>query len=84
MMPVDWGGVGAVACVDVDIGAGVVIESTARDLHAHRTHLTRIVIDYANVHTAGILTSEKRARDIKISAFSLSLHGIILVEDTGA
>lgn len=30
----------------------------------------------------GILTTEERARDIKISAFSLALHGINLVEDT--
>jgi ABC-type transport system involved in cytochrome bd biosynthesis fused ATPase/permease subunit len=30
----------------------------------------------------GILVSEARARDIKISAFSLSLHGRVLVEDT--
>lgn len=30
----------------------------------------------------GILISEARARDIKISAFSLSLHGRVLVEDT--
>jgi len=30
----------------------------------------------------GILTSEVRARDIKISAFSLSLFGRVLVEDT--
>lgn len=30
----------------------------------------------------GMLTSEQRARDIKISAFSLALHGIVLVEDT--
>lgn len=30
----------------------------------------------------GILVSEARARDIKISAFSLALHGAVLVEDT--
>lgn len=30
----------------------------------------------------GLLTSEPRARDIKISSFSLALHGINLVEDT--
>ena len=30
----------------------------------------------------GVLTSEARARDVKISSFSLSLHGIVLVEDT--
>eukprot|EP00607_Mallomonas_marina_P007355 CAMPEP_0182420332 /NCGR_PEP_ID=MMETSP1167-20130531/5053_1 /TAXON_ID=2988 /ORGANISM="Mallomonas Sp, Strain CCMP3275" /LENGTH=602 /DNA_ID=CAMNT_0024596157 /DNA_START=58 /DNA_END=1862 /DNA_ORIENTATION=- len=30
----------------------------------------------------GILISEARARDVKISAFSLALHGIVLVEDT--
>lgn len=30
----------------------------------------------------GLLSSEPRARDIKISAFSLALHGIVLVEDT--
>lgn len=30
----------------------------------------------------GILISEPRARDIKISAFSLALHGQVLVEDT--
>jgi ATP-binding cassette subfamily F protein 2 len=30
----------------------------------------------------GQLTSEKRAKDIKISSFSLSLHGIVLIEDT--
>ena len=30
----------------------------------------------------GILVSEPRARDIKIAAFSLSLHGAVLVEDT--
>jgi ATP-binding cassette subfamily F protein 2 len=30
----------------------------------------------------GILISEPRARDIKIAAFSLSLHGHVLVEDT--
>jgi ATP-binding cassette subfamily F protein 2 len=30
----------------------------------------------------GLLASEPRARDIKISAFSLALHGIVLVEDT--
>lgn len=30
----------------------------------------------------GILTSEPRARDVKISAFSLSLFGRVLVEDT--
>lgn len=32
--------------------------------------------------STGVLTSEKRARDIKISGFSLSLFGKILVEDT--
>lgn len=30
----------------------------------------------------GLLISEPRARDIKISAFSLALHGQVLVEDT--
>lgn len=30
----------------------------------------------------GILTSEKNARDIKVSSFSLSLYGRMLVEDT--
>ena len=30
----------------------------------------------------GLLVSEFRARDIKISAFSLALHGAVLVEDT--
>jgi ATP-binding cassette subfamily F protein 2 len=30
----------------------------------------------------GLLISEARARDIKISAFSLALHGAVLVEDT--
>lgn len=30
----------------------------------------------------GILVSEPRARDIKIQAFSLALHGHVLVEDT--
>lgn len=30
----------------------------------------------------GLLVSEPRARDIKISAFSLALHGAVLVEDT--
>lgn len=30
----------------------------------------------------GQLVSEKRARDIKLNAFSISLHGNILVEDT--
>lgn len=30
----------------------------------------------------GLLTSEVRARDIKIAAFSLALHGSVLVEDT--
>ena len=30
----------------------------------------------------GLLISEPRARDIKISSFSLALHGIVLVEDT--
>lgn len=30
----------------------------------------------------GLLISEARARDIKISAFSLALHGTVLVEDT--
>lgn len=30
----------------------------------------------------GILVSEERARDIKINAFSLSLFGHVLVEDT--
>ncbi len=30
----------------------------------------------------GLLISEPRARDIKINAFSLSLHGRVLVEDT--
>ena len=30
----------------------------------------------------GLLVSEIRARDIKISAFSLALHGMVLVEDT--
>ena len=30
----------------------------------------------------GMLISEPRARDIKIAAFSLSLHGHVLVEDT--
>jgi len=30
----------------------------------------------------GLLVSEVRARDIKISAFSLALHGAVLVEDT--
>lgn len=30
----------------------------------------------------GTLISEQRARDIKINAFSLSLHGAVLVEDT--
>ena len=30
----------------------------------------------------GMLISELRARDIKISAFSLALHGMVLVEDT--
>eukprot|EP01038_Epipyxis_sp_PR26KG_P006661 gene6661-9142_t len=30
----------------------------------------------------GILVSELRARDIKINAFSLALHGAVLVEDT--
>jgi ATP-binding cassette subfamily F protein 2 len=30
----------------------------------------------------GILVSEPRARNIKIAAFSLSLHGHVLVEDT--
>jgi ATP-binding cassette subfamily F protein 2 len=35
------------------------------------------------VRTAtGILTSEKNARDIKVSSFSLSLYGRMLVEDT--
>jgi len=33
-------------------------------------------------NATGTLTSEQRARDIKISAFSLALHGIVLVEDT--
>lgn len=30
----------------------------------------------------GILTSERRSRDVKISSFSLSLHSRVLVEDT--
>lgn len=30
----------------------------------------------------GVLISELRARDIKINAFSLALHGAVLVEDT--
>lgn len=30
----------------------------------------------------GMLVSEARARDIKISAFSLALYGKVLVEDT--
>jgi len=33
-------------------------------------------------HATGTLISEKRARDVKIDSFSLSLHGKILVEDT--
>jgi len=32
--------------------------------------------------STGILTSEKRARDIKIASFSLSLYSNVLVEDT--
>lgn len=39
-------------------------------------------IDDGGRVATGILTSEPRARDIKISQFSLSLHGIKLVEDT--
>mmetsp|Transcript_6947 Transcript_6947/g.7276 ORF Transcript_6947/g.7276 Transcript_6947/m.7276 type:complete len:684 (-) Transcript_6947:1435-3486(-) len=39
-------------------------------------------IDDGGRIATGILVSEPRARDIKISQFSLSLHGIPLVEDT--
>ena len=39
------------------------------------------VADEGRVAT-GLLISEPRARDIKISAFSLALHGQVLVEDT--
>jgi ATP-binding cassette, subfamily F, member 2 len=40
------------------------------------------VIDDGGRVATGILVSELRARDIKISAFSLALHGMPLVEDT--
>jgi ATP-binding cassette subfamily F protein 2 len=39
-------------------------------------------IDDGGRSATGILVSEPRARDIKIAQFSLSLHGIKLVEDT--
>lgn len=40
------------------------------------------VVDDGGRVTSGTLISEPRARDIKISNFSLALHGINLVEDT--
>lgn len=40
------------------------------------------VVDDGGRVATGILASEFRARDIKISAFSLALHGAVLVEDT--
>lgn len=40
------------------------------------------VIDDGGRVSSGVLISEPRARDIKISSFSLALHGINLVEDT--
>lgn len=39
-------------------------------------------IDGGGRVATGLLISEARARDIKISAFSLALHGRVLVEDT--
>ena len=39
-------------------------------------------VDDGGRSATGLLISEPRARDIKISAFSLSLHGHVLVEDT--
>lgn len=40
------------------------------------------VVDDGGRAATGTLASEPRARDVKISAFSLALHGIKLVEDT--
>jgi ATP-binding cassette subfamily F protein 2 len=44
--------------------------------------LKEAVVDDGGRVSSGMLISEPRARDIKISNFSLALHGINLVEDT--
>jgi ATP-binding cassette subfamily F protein 2 len=49
-------------------------DSTTGDEHAD--------IDQGGRSATGVLISEPRARDIKISPFSLALHGHVLVEDT--
>jgi ATP-binding cassette subfamily F protein 2 len=44
--------------------------------------LKEVAMDDGGRVATGTLASEPRARDIKISAFSLALHGMNLVEDT--
>jgi ATP-binding cassette subfamily F protein 2 len=46
------------------------------------TGLKGAIADDGGRQASGVLISEPRARDIKINAFSLSLHSSILVEDT--
>ncbi len=46
------------------------------------TGLKGAIADDGGRQASGVLISEPRARDIKINAFSLSLHSSVLVEDT--
>jgi ATP-binding cassette subfamily F protein 2 len=57
------------------------VEAKAKASGAEGSDEHKEVDDGGRVAT-GLLISEARARDIKISAFSLALHGAVLVEDT--
>ena len=74
---------------DLENKAAAGAKKAAGDEEAVETVFRRLGVEDAAVEhddggrtATGILISEPRARDIKISSFSLTLHGAVLVEDT--